>query len=206
MERRIAAIVDAHDVHYTGRMRDAARHQPEADVLARLAEYQRDAAEALRASGAIRRGLARHSRDATALEASVEQCHELADDARGLVPALPPSEASTLFESMRDAARRLWRRLADARRRLQSVRDRFDRAWANDCHAKLRAGWDVHRASEDFHPEHTEHHRPWIGVFRDLVRDPHLDPDRREDLATVLPGSSESADSMSTSEQIGPLP
>ena len=98
----------------------------------------------------------------------------------------PPNEASTLFESVRDAARCLWRRLADARRRLQSVRDRFDRAWANERHAKLRAGRDPHRASEDFHTEHTERHRPWIGVFRDLVRDPHLDPDRREDLATVL--------------------
>ena len=194
-ERRIAAIVDAHDAHRAGRMREAARRGPQTDVLARLAQYQleaareqarRDTAEALRASDALRRGLARHSRDATALGASVEQCHELADDARGLAPALPPSEASTLFESVRDAARRLWRRLADARRRLQSVRGRFDRAWANERHAKLRAGWDAHRASEDFHPEHTERHRPWIGVFRDLVRDPHLDPDRREDLATVL--------------------
>ena len=104
----------------------------------------------------------------------------------GVAPALPPNEASTLFESVRDAARCLWRRLADARRRLQFVRDRFDRAWANERHAKLRAGRDPHRASEDFHTEHTERHRPWIGVFRDLVRDPHLDSDRREDLATVL--------------------
>ena len=77
-------------------------------------------------------------------------------------------------------------RVADARRRLQSVRGRLDRAWANERHAKLRAGWDAHRASEGFHPEHTERHRPWIGVFRDFVRDPHLDPDRGEDLATVL--------------------
>ena len=194
-ERRIAAIVDAHDAHRAGRMREAARRQSETGIAARLAEYRleaareqarRDAAEALRASDAIRRGLARHSRDGTALEASVERCRTLADDARGLAPALPPSEASTLFASVRDAARRLWRRLADARRRLQSVRNRFDRARANDRHAKHRAGWDAHRASEDFHPEHTERHRPWIGGFRDLVRDPHLDPDRRDDLATVL--------------------
>ena len=87
---------------------------------------------------------------------------------------------------MREAGRRLRRRLIEARRRLQSVRDYFQRGWPNHYHARLRASWDAHRASDDFHPENIESHRPWIDGLRDLVHNPHLDPRRREDLDTLL--------------------
>ena len=58
--------------------------------------------------------------------------------------------------------------------------------WPNHYHDRLRAGWDAHRASDAFHPENIESHRPWINGFRDLVHNPHLDPYSREDLDALL--------------------
>ena len=199
LERSIAAIVDAYGAHYAGREREESPRRIEAEFDRREAQDSRQAtldaartrarraaAEALRESDATRRALDRDSRDGSGLQESVEQCDALAADARGLAPNLPRTEASNLAEAVREAGRRLRRRLIEARRRLQSVRDYFQRGWPNHYHARLRASWDAHRASDDFHPENIESHRPWIDGLRDLVHNPHLDPRRREDLDTLL--------------------
>ena len=198
LERGISAIVDAYGTHYAGREREESPRSIEAEFDRREAEDSRQAtldaartrarhsaAEALRESDATRRALDRDSRDGVGLEASVERCHALAAGARGLAPNLPRTEASNLAEAVREAGRRLHQRLTEARRRLQTVWDRFQQAW-NHYHDKLLAGWDAHRASDAFHPEDIERHRPWIDGFRDLADDPHLDPERREDLDTLL--------------------
>ena len=195
LERRIAAIVADYDTHHAGRARGVHRSQTASDVQQRLDEYRldaardaarRNAAKALHASDAIRRDLERYARDDTALEESLAQCHDLAADARRLAPNLPHAQASRLAEAVRTAGHHHRRRLAEARRRLQFVRDRFRRVWPNHYHDRLRAGWDAHRASDAFHPESIEAHRPWMDRFRELVHDPHLEPERREALDTLL--------------------
>ena len=199
MKRSIAAIVDAYGTHRSERAGEESRRDTEAAFDQIEAEDRREAmleaartrarhsaAEALRESDGLRCALDRHSRDGTALEESVEQCHELAAAARRLAPNLPQTEASNLADAVREAGRRLRRRLIEARRRLQFVWDYFQRGWPNHYHDRLRAGWDAHRASDEFHPENIETHRPWIDRFRDLVHDPHLDSSRREELDILL--------------------
>ena len=199
LKRSIAAIVDAYGAHRSERAGEESRRDIEAAFDQFEAEDRREAmleaartrarhsaAETLRESDATRRALDRDSRDGSGLQESVERCHALAADARGLVPNLPRTEASNLAEAVREAGRRLRQRLTEARQRLQSVWDRFQRGWPNHYHDRLRAGWDAHRASDDFHPEDIERHRPWIDGFRDLARDPHVAPDRREDLDALL--------------------
>ena len=199
LKRSIAAIIDAYGAHYAERERQESPRSIEAEFDRREAQdgrqatldaartlARRAAAEALRESDGLRRALDRHSRDGSELEASAERCHELAVAARRFAPNLPRTEASNLAEAVREAGRRLRRRLIEARRRLQSIRDRFQRVWPNHYHDRLRAGWDAYRVSDDFHPENIESHRPWIDGFRDLVRNPHLDPDRCEELDTLL--------------------
>ena len=195
LERGIAAVVADYDAHHAGRAREANRRETATDVARGLEEYElgasRDAsrrrtAETLHASDRIRRGLDRLSRDGSGLEASAERCGTLAADAQELVPNLSDSQASRLGEAVRNAAHHLRRRLAEARRRLQFVRDWFERAWPNHYHARLRADWDAHRASDAFHPEDIESHRPWMDRLRALARDPHLDHWNREALGTLL--------------------
>ena len=195
LERRIAAVVADYNAHHAARAREEQRREPATDVARRLEDYRldaardaarRSAAETLRESGAIRRGLDRHSRDGAELEVSVEQCYALGAAARRLAPNLPQAEASSLAEAVRESARWLRRRLTEARRRLQFVRDYFERGWPNHYHDRLLAAWDAHRASDAFHPQNIERHRPWIDAFRDLARDPHLDPGNREALDTLL--------------------
>ena len=195
LELRIAAIVADYDTHHAGRARGVHQSQTASDVQQRLDEYRldaardaarRNAAKALHASDAIRRDLERYARDDTALEESLAQCHDLAADARRLAPNLPHAQASRLAEAVRTAGHHHRSRLAEARRRLQFVRDRFRRVWPNHYHDRLRAGWDAHRASDAFHPESIEAHRPWMDRFRELVHDPHLEPERREALDTLL--------------------
>ena len=199
LKRSIAAIVDAYGAHRSERAGEESRRDIEAafdqfeaeDRRAAMLEAARtrarhSAAEALRESDATRRALDRDSSDGSGLQESVERCHALAADARGLAPNLPRTEASNLAEAVREAGRRLRRRLTEARRRLQFVRDYFQRVWPNHYHDKLRASWDAHRASDDFHPENIERHRPWINGFRELVHNPHLNPHRREGLETLL--------------------
>ena len=195
LERAVAAVVADYDAHHAGRAREANRRETATDVVGGLEEYElgatRDAArrrtaETLHASDRIRRGLDRLSRDGSGLEASAERCGALADAAQALARNLAEAEASRLGEAVRDAGRHLHRRLAEARRRLQFVRDWFQRGWPNHYHDRLRADWDAHRASDAFHPEDVERHRRWIDRFRALVRDPHLDPGNREALDRLL--------------------
>ena len=195
LERGIAAVVADYDTHHAGRAREAQRREAATDAARGLKEYGLDAArdvarrrtaETLHASDRIRRGLDRHSRDGSGIEASAERCGALADAARELAPNLSEAEASRLSEAVRDAGRHLRRRLAEARRRLQFSRDWFQRGWPNHYHDRLRADWDAHRASVAFHPEDIERHRPWMDRFRALVRDPNLDGGNREALDRLL--------------------
>ena len=195
LERAIAAVVADYDAHHAGRAREARRRETATDVVGGLEEYalgaardaaRRRTAETLHAADRLRRGLDRLSRDSSDLEEAAERCGALAADAQELAPNLSDSQASRLGEAVRNAAHHLHRRLAEARRRLQLVRDWFQRGWPNHYHAKLRADWDAHRASDAFHPEDIERHRPWMDRFRALARDPHLDPENREALDVLL--------------------
>ena len=192
LERPIAAVVADYDAHHAGRSR---RSRTVSDVARGLAQYRLDAArdaarhgaaETLHAADALRHGLDRLSRDGSGLEASAERCREHGADAQALAPNLSAAEASRLGEAVRDARRRLLRRLADARRRFQLARDRFGRAWPNHYYARLRADWDAHRTSDAFDPDDIERHRPWMDRLRALARDPHLDHWNREAIDTLL--------------------
>ena len=195
LERPIAAVVADYDAHHAGRVREATRRETAADVARGLEEYRLDAtriearrrtAEALHASDRIRRGLDRLSRDDSRIEEATERCRELADAARELAPNLSAAEASRLGEAVRDAGHHHIRRLAEARLRLQLSRDWLERGWPNHYHDRLRASWNEHRASDAFHPEDIERHRPWIDRFRALLQDPHLDPGNCEALDSLL--------------------
>ena len=195
LERAIAAIVADYDAHHAGRAGEANRRETATDVARGLEEYalgaSRDAArrrtaETLHACDRIRRGLDRLSRDGSDLEEAAERCGALAADAQALAPNLSDSQASRLGDAARNAAHHLHRRLAEARRRLQLVRDWFHRGWPNHYHDRLRADWDAHRASDAFHPEDVERHRWWTDRFRALAPDPHLDPENREALDVLL--------------------
>ena len=195
LERPIAAVVAGYDAHHAGRAHEAQPREAAADGARGWQGYRLDAAraaarrrtaEALHASDRLRHGLDRLSRDDSGLEASAERCGALAADARNLAPNLPQNEASRLAEAVRNAGHRLRRRLADARGRLQLSRDWLERAWPNHYHDQLRADWDAHRASDAFHPEDVERHRPWMDGFRALVQHPHLDPGNHEALARLL--------------------
>ena len=186
LERAIAAVVADYDAHHAGRSREAAT-----DAARGLDEYGLDAArdvarrrtaETLHASDRIRRGLDRHAHDGSGIEAAAERCGALADAAHELAPHLSTTEASRLSEAVRDAGHLLRRRLAQARLRLRFSRDWLQRGWPNHYHDRLRADWDAHRASDAFHPEDIERHRPWMDRFRELSKDPHLDPWNREAL------------------------
>ena len=195
LARGIAAVVADYDTHHAGRAREAERRETATDAARGLQEYQLDeariktrrrTAETLHAADRLRRGLDRLSRDGSGLEASAERCGALAADTRRLAPNLSAAEAFRLGEAVREAGLCLHRRLAEARRRLQFARDWFERAWPNHYHDQLRADWDAHRASDTFHPEDIERHRPWTDRFREMVRDPNLDRGNREALDSLL--------------------
>ena len=127
LERSIAAIVDAYGAHYAGREREESPRRIEAEFDRREAQDSRQAtldaartrarraaAEALRESDATRRALDRDSRDGSGFQQSVDRCRALAANARGLAPNLPRTEASNLAEAVREAGRRLRRRLFGA--------------------------------------------------------------------------------------------
>ena len=164
----------------------AAEDKREAVLDAVRAEARRTASDALRESGEIRRELDWESRDSGDIESAVERFGELFASARYLAPDLPRSEASRLAQSVRDAGWRLSAWLDDVRDRLGAVWSRFGRAWVNHRHDALRAGWDAHRASADFHPEDRERHLEWLEPLRRMVRDPLLEPSRHEELVALF--------------------
>ena len=193
---RVASIVEGFDKRRGEREKQrlidavadelAGEEQREAVLDAARAETRRSTSDALRESSELRRELDRDSRHVGEIEAAVERFRELSASADSLAPDLPQSEASRLVESVRDAGPRLSLWLDDVRDRLGAVWKRFGRAWVNHRHDALRAGWDAHRASADFHPEDTERHLEWLEPLRTMVRDPLLDPGRREELDTLL--------------------
>ena len=195
LERAIAAVVAGYDAHRARRTaRDTRRtpaseaeRQGEARPLdAVRATARRETAEALEAADRLRRGLDAHPQDGETLDASLERCEALGDAVGALGPRVAPAEAAGLARALHGAVERLRERLDGARRTLRAVRERLERARANQRLAALRAGWDAHRRSHAFHPEDAERHREWIDAFRGLVHDPHLEPVRRDALVLLL--------------------
>ena len=194
---RIASIVKGFDERRAEQEEERRLNETQADervvedereaVLdAVRAEARRTASDALRESGEIRRELDRESRDGGDIESEVERFGKLAASARNLTPDLPRSEASRLAQSVRNAGRRLSAWLDDVRDRLGAVWSRFGRAWVNHRHDALRAGWDAHRDSVDFHPEDSERHLEWLEPLRRMVHDPLLERNRHDELVALF--------------------
>ena len=196
---RIAAIVEVHDDRLAERERERERQRREAEARARTEERAAEsvleaaraharhaAAHALEEAGAVRRALARGPAAGTGIGAAADRLATLAADRGRLVPDLSSTEARRLDEAVAKAARTLTARLGQAQRRLVAVSDNFGRAWtARRCDA-VRAGWEQHTASEEFHPLDAESHRKWIESFRKLAADPRLDPARSRSLNELL--------------------
>ena len=194
---RVASVVNAFDDRRAEQAEErrlietqagerVAEDKREAVLNAVRAEARRTASDALRESSEIRRELDRESRDDGDFESAVERFGELFASARNLSSDLPRSGASRLAQSVRGAGQRLSAWLDDVRDRLGAVWSRFGRAWVNHRHDALRAGWDTHRSSADFHPDDRERHVEWLEPLRRMVRDPHLDLGRHDELVALF--------------------
>ncbi len=196
---RIAAIVDARDDRIAEHERERERQRREAEARARAEEQARGsaletaraharhaAAHALEEAGAVRRELASGPAAGTGIGAAADRLAALAADRDRLVPDLSSTEAQRLDEAVGEAAGTLTVRIGRAQRRLEAMSDHLGRAWIASCCDALRAGWEAHTASEEFRPLDAESHRRWIGNFRKVAADPHLDPARSRSLNGLL--------------------
>ena len=194
---RIAAIVDNHDDRLAERERERQRREAEArarteeraaeSVLeAARAHARHAAAHALEEAGAVRRELARGPAAEAGIGAAADLLAALAADRDRLVPNLSRPEVQRLDEAVAKAAGTLMARLGQAQRTVEVVSDRLGRAWTASCCDAVRAGWEKHTASEEFHPLDAESHRRWIEPLRKVAADPRLDPARSRSLNELL--------------------